>query len=112
MHNMGLISGAMKELGNMAKGSVAFDADAANAALGVLRDEAGKTVALFEAHEDDPKSEARAEIWANFSDFTAKAGALEAAAVSVGAVASLEDVRSALGTLGQTCKACHKPYRE
>ena len=112
MHNMGLIGGAMKNLGDMAKGQATFDAGVANAAIDTIRAEAAKTHGLFEANEDDPKSEARPEIWDNFADFASKVAALETAAQSVGPITTLDDVSSAMQALGATCSACHKAYRE
>lgn len=107
------VGGAMKVLGDMAKGQSAFDAAAADAALGTLAEKAAATPALFEAQEDDPKSEARPAIWENFDDFSAKAMALETAAKgAMGKIAAQGDIGPVMGQLGGTCKGCHQTYRE
>ena len=76
MEAMKAIGDATKVLGEMAKGAVAFDANAARAAAETIATHAADTPALFEAREADPKSEAKPGIWENFADFTAKAGDL------------------------------------
>lgn len=109
MDAMSAIGASLKTLGGMAQGAVAFDAEAANAALAVVAAKAAETPALFEAQKTDPTSEARPEIWANWDDFVAKAEALEAAASVT--VTDQASVGAALGALGGTCKACHAQYR-
>lgn len=111
MAAMKTIGENMKLLGGMAKGAIGFDAAAANAALDVIAGKAGEVPALFEAEEDDPKSEARAEIWFDFDDFTAKALALESAASSA-EVSDPASLGAALGMVGGACKACHQAYKE
>ena len=64
---------------------------------------------------DIGKTEARAEIWQRPEDFSAKAEALEQAAMRFETAAQGTDVdamRAAHGDLGKTCKACHDLYRE
>lgn len=113
MDSMGTIAGNMKVLGDMAKGVRAFDAGQAQVAAAGIATEAGKTPGLFKAQEDDPKSEAKDAIWQNFSDFTAKAVALETAASQASTqITSIETLRTAMGQIGGTCGACHKVYRE
>jgi cytochrome c556 len=103
----------MKVLGEMTKGTREFDAAVARAAAARIAEYAAKTPASFEAREDDPKSEARPLIWAQFDDFTALAGEMEALATNYsGSIETREDVQEALMALGKTCTACHKPYRE
>ena len=82
MDAMSDIGAGTKVLGNMARGRVAFDAAEAEAeaALARIATRAAETPALFEAQEDDPKSEALPAIWADFADFSAIAGDLRRAA--------------------------------
>ena len=112
MHTMLEIGSATKVLGDMAKGATAFDAGKAQASVTQISIKAATINELFEANEDDPKSEALPAIWTNFEDFAAKADALKLAADSVGAITSLEDVKTAMPKIGATCSACHKSYRE
>ena len=61
----------------------------------------------------DPKSEAKPEIWSNFSDFSGKAKELEKLALGLSTtIASADDLGPAMRDLGANCKACHGPYRE
>ena len=113
MDAMSAIGAEMKTLGQMAKGAAAFDRDKARSAVAAIARHAAETPALFEAREDDPKSEAKAEIWDAFADFTAKSGSLEALALELSAsIATEGDLAPAMKSLGATCQACHKAYRE
>ena len=113
MEAMSGVGAEMKTMGEMAKGARPFDADAARAAATRIAGYAAETPALFMAQEDDPKSEARAAIWDDFADFTAKASDMEQTATQyAGSIETLQDVQTALSALGKTCTACHKPYRE
>ena len=113
MDAMSAVGAATKVLGQMAKGEVAFDAAKAEAALVTLSEKAAAVPVLFEANENDPKSEARPEIWFDFATFMAEAQAMEAAAKSaMGQMKSQADVGPALARIGVTCKNCHKAFRE
>ena len=111
MDDMAEIGANMKILGEMAKGTRPFDATAARAAAEDITEKAALIPSLFESQEIDPKSEARLNIWDNFDDFTAKAGDLRKAAWGL-APTSVDELRSAMPAIGQTCKACHQVYRE
>ena len=105
------IGKAMGVLGGMAKGEVAFDAAAAEAAKAKIAEEAGAIATEFATQgEPDPASEAKPEIWANWDDFLKKAEALKAAA-SAADVSSAEAIGAALGSVGGACKDCHTTYR-
>lgn len=107
----------LMQLGGMARGTIAYDADTAQAA-------ADNLVALTElnaqfswpAGSDNASVEgtrARPEIWSNFDDVVTKAVALNEAAVALAAVASTgqEAIGPALGPVGAACTACHDSYR-
>lgn len=110
MEAMKAIGGAMKTIGGMAQGKVAFDADAAAAAVAVMEAQSAQVPALFEAQESDPKSEAKPEIWTNWDDFVSKSQALNAAAKAADA-SSPEALGASLGPIGGACKSCHTAYR-
>ena len=113
MNGMSAIAEDMKTIGNMAKGTIQFDAAKAQQALKDIASQASKTPSLFEANEDDPKSEARPEIWSNFDDFTAKAVELETLANQLApSIEERDDLRSVLRLMGENCKSCHGTYRE
>lgn len=112
MHAMETISQASKTLGGMARGRTDYDAAAAKAAADALVEQAKMIPALFEAQETDPESEALPAIWENYADFTAKAAALEDAAMAVAATSDLDGLRGVMRSVGGSCQACHKAYRE
>ena len=112
MMAMEAIVDAMQVLKHMAKGKTAFDQEAAQAALAEIKAGAVKTPSLFEAEEDDPKSEARPEIWTEFADFTEKSRAMEIASERVAPFETLNELQEAVTALDQTCRACHQTYRE
>lgn len=113
MEAMSGIGKAMKVLGGMAKGETAFDAAAARRAAATIAVEAGRTPALFRTPADDPKSEARPEIWQRFDDFTAKSRLLEQVASGLStSISTRNDLQTGVKEIGAACKACHKTYRE
>lgn len=102
--------GAVKVLGDMAGGKTAFDAAAAEAARVKLAETAGGIEAAFTPNEADPASEASPEVWTNFADFVAKAGALTSAAGGMD-TSTVEGVQAGMAGVGGACTACHKAYR-
>ena len=107
----------LSTLGAMAKGDVAYDAEAASRAAGTLvtLSQVDQS-AMWPAGSDsasDPASRALPAIWENFPDVSAKGAAFGEAAVAMQAAAGqdLEALQAAMGTLGGTCSACHKAYR-
>ena len=108
---MQTFGGDMKKLMPMVQGKAPFDAATAQAALAEMAATAGQVPGLFEAHEKDPESKAKDTIWENWDDFTAKAGALKAAAEAGAGVDSLEALTAAMGPVGGACKACHTDYK-
>ena len=102
-------AGAAKTLGGMAAGKADFDAAAAAAAKDTLVANAKNITTVFKTQASDPKSKAKPEIWANWSDFEAKAKALEDAAAALDA-SSLDGVKAGMDAVGGACGACHKAY--
>lgn len=113
MDAMMSIADNMKTLGEMAKGTSAFDPGVARSAAAAIAESAAATPGLFEENETDPKSEARPEIWLNHADFTAKALELEALATGfANSITERSDLNAALGALGANCQSCHAAYRQ
>ncbi|MFZ1467962.1 MAG: cytochrome c [Paracoccaceae bacterium] len=105
------VGGAMKILGGMAKGEVAYEATAAEAAKAKLVEaSAGIETAFATEGAADPASEAKPVIWTSWDDFAKKAGALHTAATGAD-VSSVEAITTSMGTLGGACKDCHTTYR-
>lgn len=107
MKSMG---GAAKTLGGMAAGEVAYDAAAAEAAKQTMIAAAAEIEAKFTTNAEDPASEAKPEIWANWDAFLVKAKGLGDAAGALD-VASAESIGAGMGGIGGACKACHTDYR-
>ena len=107
---MGAQGGAMKVLGGMAGGEMAYDAAAAEAAKAALVAASGNIAVVFEPNTTDAASEAKADVWTNWDDFAAKAKVLNAAAMALD-VSSVEAIGAGLGAIGGACKDCHTTYR-
>ncbi len=98
-------------LGKMVKGEEPYDLAKAEAAKAALIETAAKIETVFaEQGGEDPASEAKAEIWANWDDFLVKAKALGDAAAAMD-VASAETIGAGMGAVGGACVECHKVYR-
>lgn len=110
MDLMGTIGMNVKVLGDMAGGKTDFDAAAAQAAKDAIVAASADIAAKFEPQATDPVSEAKPEIWMNWDDFVAKAGALNAAATALDP-SSLDTVKTGMGGIGGACKDCHTTYR-
>jgi len=113
MHGMKDIAADVKTLGQMAKGATAFDQGAARAAAASIAQHAAEAPGLFEAPEDDPKTEALPAIWEDFEDFRAKSLELETIALGLStSIERVDDLPPALKALGDNCSACHEVYRK
>jgi len=114
--HMTLYSFNLGALGNMAKGAVEFNADAAQAAADNLAAFSGANQMAYwlpgTSNADTDKSRALPAIWAEGSDAAAKGMALhEAALVMAANAGTLDGVRANMKAVGGACGACHKPYR-
>ncbi|MEP4380416.1 MAG: cytochrome c [Alphaproteobacteria bacterium] len=105
------LGGALKALGGAVAGGNAAEAQQIAAKVS---ETAAEIPELFKDGKPG-ENRAKAEIWTNFADFTAKANALKAAADSVAADAAAgklgSDPKAVVGKIGATCGACHKAYR-
>lgn len=105
-------------LGGMAQGRMDYDAEMAQTAADNLfhltRHDQSR---LWPEGTDSSmvmETRAKAEIWENLDDFTAKFVALQEASAALQGVAGdgLEALRPAVGAVGASCGACHEDYRE
>ncbi len=102
--------GAMGALGGMAKGEKEFDAVAAEAAKQTLIANAAEIANKFKNNASDPESKAKAEIWANWDEFSGYADNLGKAAAALDA-SSLDGVKAGIGAIGGACKECHTEFK-
>ncbi|MGC6485011.1 MAG: c-type cytochrome, partial [Candidatus Puniceispirillales bacterium] len=68
----------------------------------------------FPEGSDTGDTNARAEIWFDFDDFTLKAKDAENAALALASLAEAgqqDQIMDGLKTLSGTCKACHSSYK-
>ncbi|WP_158963775.1 c-type cytochrome [Chachezhania sediminis] len=114
---MSLMAHALGILGGMAKGQVEYEKIKAEAAAETLY-----VVSSIDQHLLWPEgseagaldgSRAKAEIWTNMDDFTAKWNSLHTAteAMKTAAGESQQAIGAAMGAVGGACSACHKAYR-
>ena len=101
---------AMKVLGGMAGGEMAYDAAAAEAAKAALMATSISIPVVFQPNYTDAASEAKPDVWTNWDDFAAKAKVLNAAAMALD-VSSAESIGAGMGAIGGACKDCHTTYR-
>lgn len=60
------------------------------------------------------ETEAKAEIWASFADFTAKMKSFEQASAALATTAKGGDeaaIKAQFAKVGESCKACHDKYK-
>ena len=104
-------------LGGMAKGSIEYDAAAAQAAADSLLAVSSISGATLWPQGSDNQSakgtRALPAIWENFADVGAKAQAMTDGATAMAAAAGtdVDALRAAMGGVGGACGACHKAYR-
>ena len=80
-----------------------------------IADWSSRMTDYFPEGSDTGDTKARAEIWFNFDDFTARAGNAENAALALASLAEAghqDQLMDGLKNLGGTCKACHSSYKD
>ncbi len=106
-------------LGNMAKGATEYDAKAASIAAANLLasaslDQSAMWPAGTDTFEMEGKTGAKPEMWSTYPAVLDNVNQLVAAATAMNAVAGtdLASLKGAMGTVGGSCGACHKLYRQ
>ncbi len=103
-----------KTMASMVKGRSAFDADQFSFSAESMADAMEGMLDLFPAGSHGGDSAAKAKIWDNWEDFSAKNQA------AVNAIAGLMNaadegnekaIKKAFGMVGKSCSGCHKKYR-
>ena len=103
-------------LGDIAGGKAAYDAAAAEAAKAALiADAAAIETAFKDQGAADPASEAKPEIWTDNAKFKEAGDKMQAEMVKLAAAArtgNLDAIKTAVGSTGGSCKACHDAFRK
>lgn len=104
-------------LGAIAKGETAYDAELAQAAADnlVTISSINQSVNWPEnsSQMDTANTRAKPEIWDNLDDVISKWQDFGSAAqqMQTAAAQGPDEIRAAMGALGNTCKSCHEQYR-
>ncbi|WP_439520986.1 c-type cytochrome [Hydrogenophaga sp.] len=102
-------------LGAMSNGRVPFDAKAAADSAALLESLSKLPWEAFVAGTDKGETRAKPEIWTEQAKFKEGADKLQAETAKLSAAAktgNLDAVKTAFGSVGQTCKACHDAYQK
>lgn len=99
----------------MAQGKAPFDAKAAAANASIAATMAPLAFTAFGAGTDKGlPNRAKPEIWSDAAKFKSLTDDMQAAMVKFDAAAKtgdLEQIKTAVGNVGKSCKACHDDYR-
>lgn len=111
-----LVYSNMAPLGGMAKGAIPFDQQTIETNAMRLEQLADMMADYLkvDTRKFDVDTEAKDEIWENWSDVESKIADLKAAASDLQQVAKAGDeskYRAAIGKVGGACKACHDDYK-
>jgi cytochrome c556 len=105
----------MKTITDMARGKTPFKASVIAKAATDTSKRAAHAPRLFPAGSLHKPSEARAEIWRNWSRFEQLAKVLESGANNLGRIASSatkqEDIASPSRDFSKVCRSCHERFR-
>lgn len=111
-----LIRSNMGPLGGMAKGAIPFD-QAVIETNGMRLEQLADMLSDYlkvDTRKFDVDTEAKDEIWENWSDFEGKIEAFKTASANLTAVAQAGDesqYRAAIGKVGASCKSCHDDFK-
>lgn len=112
-----LMGAHMGRLGAMAQGKVPFDAKAAAENAAVLESLSKLPYVAFLEGTDKGDTKAKAEIWKNWDKFRAAALKMQEEVSKLSATAkspglTVDQLKSAVGATGGTCKGCHDDFRQ
>ena len=99
----------------MANGQVPFDAKVAADQIEIVGMLNRLQFAAFIDGSDKGNTRAKPEIWAEKDKFTAAINKSQediGNLVAAGKTGSLDQIKAAAGTVGQSCKACHDAYQK
>ena len=112
---MSLQGNHMARIFAMANGQVPFDAKVAADQIEIVAMLNRLQFAAFIDGSDKGNTRAKPEIWAEKDKFTAAINKSQediGNLVAAGKTGSLDQIKAAAGTVGQSCKACHDAYQK
>ncbi|MEO0912063.1 MAG: cytochrome c [Pseudomonadota bacterium] len=110
---MKVVGGSAKTIGDMLKGTTAFDAAKANAALAAMQEAVAPYGDFFPEGSEAPQSEASPAIWSDRAGFDATLAAFQADIADAVSAAPQDQagMAAAFGAVTENCGTCHKAYR-
>ena len=115
MDMMGEIARAMKTIGQMIKGEVSYDAEAAKAAANEIYGHMSHMTEMFPEGSTEKPSEALPAIWENWDEFVALSDKLKIDAKQLAEIAgsstSADGIKAQFGLVGKSCGSCHEKFR-
>jgi len=112
---MSILSWNMKHLGGMLKGKQPYDAEKIKTHAADIASVASLNImAGFPEDSTGEDSSALEDIWMDFETFEEKMDDFKKAADAMNMAAQSGDkgaVATAMGPLGDSCKGCHKPFK-
>jgi cytochrome c556 len=111
---MKAVGGNVKTGADMVKGTIAFDANKAAEAMGVVASGWADFAKLFpKGSETGGETTASPKIWTDFADFDSKGKkmAADAAAAQKAASNGADAFKASFGEVTKNCKGCHDIYR-
>ena len=103
----------MKVIGRMIRNVAEFDIKRAEEAFLEIARLSERTPDTFKKEANNPKSEAKAEIWTDFDNFQKLSERLMVDAKTLASsIKTSQNLRPALVKLSKSCKGCHSKYRE
>ena len=110
---MSKMAANMKVIGRMTRNAAEFDIKRAEEAFLEIARLSEITPDTFKKEANDPKSEAKAEIWTDFDNFQKLSESLMVDAKTLASsIKTSQNLRPALVKLSKSCKGCHSKYRE
>ena len=112
-----LMGNHMGRLGAMAQGKAPFDAKAAAENAAILDTVSKLPYVAFLEGTDKGDTKAKPEIWKNWDKFRAAAIKMQEEVNKLSATArapglTVDQLKTAVGAVGGTCKGCHDDYRQ
>ena len=105
----------MKIIGEMIKGTAAFDGLAAKKAADTISEHAAEIQNLFPEGSTQSPSEALPAIWSEWDEFIAIADEMKFEAEKLSTIAktasNTQEIKAQFMSVGKTCSGCHERYR-